>query len=108
VGYGRAMKAEKSMLIGVINVGYADGISRQWGNGRCKLLVNGHPAPIIGNVCMDMCMLDVTGLNVKEGDEVILFGEQLPIQQITFEANTIPHETLASISRRVKRVYYYE
>lgn len=107
VGYGEnTMDSERD--IAVVPVGYADGLSRSLGNGKSFLLVKGKKAPTIGNICMDMCMLDVTGLDVKEGDRVVVFGEDRPLQDLAREMNTIPYEVMTSISRRVKRVYFQE
>jgi alanine racemase len=108
VGYGRAFTAEKETRIAIVPIGYADGLTRSLGNGRGHLLVAGALVPIIGHVCMDMCMLDVTGLEVSEGDEVIVFGPERPIRELAAEMGTIPYEVLAGLSRRVKRVYYHE
>ncbi|MCB0395925.1 MAG: bifunctional UDP-N-acetylmuramoyl-tripeptide:D-alanyl-D-alanine ligase/alanine racemase [Flavobacteriales bacterium] len=108
IGYGRTDRAEKPMDIATVPIGYADGYNRRLGNGRCHMLVNGKPAPTIGNICMDMCMLDVTGMIAREGDEVIAFGDGLPISILAQAAETIPYEILAAISQRVKRVYYQE
>ena len=108
VGYNRRGKAGKGMLVGVVPVGYADGLNRKLGNGKGKMLVQGKTVPLVGDVCMDMCMIDVTGLNVKEGDEVIIFGKQLPVSLLAEWIGTIPYEVLTSISSRVKRVYYHE
>ena len=76
--------------------------------GRSGMLVKGRVAPVIGNVCMDMCMLDITGIDAAEGDEVVVFGKELPISEIARRIDTIPYEILTGISQRVKRVYYYE
>lgn len=108
VGYNRSWKATKNSTIATIPIGYADGLNRRLGNGKGKMLVNGHPAPVAGNICMDMTMLDITGINAKEGDEVIVFGEGLPISKLAIDMDTIPYEILTSISRRVKRVYFQE
>ena len=108
VGYGRAFVASEAMTIAVIPIGYADGLHRLFGNGRGRVLVNGHYAPVIGNVCMDMCMIDVSGIEVHENDEVIIFGEKLPITEIAKVLETIPYEVLTSVGRRVKRVYFQE
>jgi len=109
VGYGRQGKAEHDMTIATVGLGYADGVSYQLSNGKGAMLVNGQQAPIVGTVCMDMCMLDVTHIeNVQEGDEVIVFGRDLPVEKVAKWANTIPYEILASIPGRVKRVYYQE
>lgn len=107
VGYNRAGKIEKDSVIATVRIGYADGYPRSLGNGRGKMLVNGHTAPVIGNVCMDMTMLDITGIpNVKPGDYVLIFGPELPVTEVAIWAQTIPYELLTGISQRVKRVYY--
>ena len=106
IGYGRAGLAGKDMTVAVVPVGYADGLRRQLGNGRGKLVVNGHRAPIVGNINMDMCTVDVTGLPVREGDGVIVFGSELPVTEVARDMETIPYEVLTSVSQRVKRVYY--
>ncbi len=108
VGYSRAFVAKKKMTIGVIPIGYADGLSRQRGNGRGTVWINGNLAPIIGNVCMDMCMLDLSGVECRENDMVIIFSKEYPIWNIANELNTIPYEILSTISQRVKRVFYQE
>lgn len=108
VGYGRKGKAEKDIKIATVPIGYADGYNRKLGNGNGYMLINGEKAPTIGNICMDMCMLNVSGINCKEGDEVLVFGEELPITIIAEQLNTIPYEILTSISRRVKRIYFQE
>ncbi len=108
VGYNRCFKAEQAAVVGVISIGYADGLSRRLGHGRGFVWVNGHQAPIIGNVCMDMCMIDLTGISAQEGDEVEIFGGQTPIREIAKKCETIPYEILTGISRRVKRIYYQE
>jgi Alr-MurF fusion protein len=108
VGYGRSFAAPKEMRIATIPIGYADGLSRRLGNGKGKVFIGGKPAPIIGNVCMDMCMIDVSGISAKEGDEVIIFGEDYPITEFAKDLDTIPYEALTMVSRRVKRVYYHE
>ncbi len=108
VGYNRAGKVDKDSIIATVRIGYADGYPRILGNGNGKMLVNGKPAPVIGNVCMDMTMLDITGMTAEEGDEVIVFGKELPVTNVAQWANTISYEILAGISQRVKRVYYEE
>ncbi|MDR0295293.1 MAG: bifunctional UDP-N-acetylmuramoyl-tripeptide:D-alanyl-D-alanine ligase/alanine racemase [Prevotellaceae bacterium] len=108
VGYARAFIAPAAMTIGVIPIGYADGLHRLFGNGRGRVLVNGQYAPVIGNVCMDMCMIDLSGIEARENDEVIIFGEKLPITEIANVLETIPYEVLTSVGRRVKRVYFQE
>lgn len=108
VGYGRSEVAQRQLQIATIPIGYADGLSRKHGNRRGKVLVNDKFAPIIGNVCMDMCMIDVTDIPAKEGDEVIVFGEKYSIADFAKIMETIPYEVLTNVSRRVKRVYFQE
>ncbi len=108
VGYNRSYIAKKAMCIATVPIGYADGLSRKLSNGKGRLLINGIAAPIVGNVCMDMCMIDISTLSAKEGDEVIVFGKEYPITQFAKDCETIPYEILTAISRRVKRVYYQE
>lgn len=108
IGYGRKGVIDKTSRIGVIPMGYADGLKRQLGNGKASFYVNGKAAPIIGNVCMDMCMIDLTGIDCKEGDIAVLFDEKHPIEDIAEACDTIAYEILTSISQRVKRIYYQE
>ena len=104
VGYNRAFTAEGTKKTATLPLGHADGIGRQYGNGKASVLVNGMEAPIIGNVCMDMIMIDVTGIECKEGDEVIVFGKAHSAENFAAGANTISYELLSGISQRVKRV----
>jgi Alr-MurF fusion protein len=107
ISYGRQGIASRDSLIATVRVGYADGYPRSLSNGNGRMLVNGLLAPIIGNVCMDMTMIDVTDIpTVSEGSEVIVFGKELPVQRVAHWANTIPYEILTGVSQRVKRVYY--
>jgi Alr-MurF fusion protein len=108
VGYSRKGIAEKDSIIATVRIGYADGYPRNLSNGVGYMLVNGKLAPVIGNVCMDMTMLDITNITAAEGDDVIVFGEGLSVTQLAQWANTIPYEILTGISQRVKRVYYEE
>jgi alanine racemase len=108
IGYGRKGKADAEMVVATIAIGYADGFSRAFSRGVGVVLVNGKRAPVVGNVCMDMTMIDVTGINANEGDEVIIFGRDLPIGEIATLINTIPYEILTSTSERVKRVFHAE
>ena len=108
VGYGREGKAESEMRIAIVPIGYADGLNRKLSNGKGKLFVNGSMARIVGSICMDMCMIDITNIEAKEGDEIIVFGEDYPVTEFAKDLDTIPYEVLTSISRRVKRVYYHE
>jgi alanine racemase len=101
-------KIEKPSTIAIVPVGYADGINRHLGNGTGKFTVNGAIVPVIGNICMDMTILDVTGMDTREGDEVIIFGDENPVTDMAAELDTIPYEILTGISERVKRVYLYE
>ncbi len=108
VGYGRMGDVKKDITIAVIPVGYADGLNRKLGNGNGKFMVGKNFVSIIGNVCMDMCMVDVSGLDVKEGDEVVIFGDDYPVSEMAKQLNTIPYEILTGISGRVKRIYYHD
>lgn len=108
IGYSRKGVAKTNMTIATVPIGYADGLSRKLSNGRGGMLVNGSFAPIVGNVCMDMCMLDITGISASEGDEVFVFGDKNPIAKIAKDMGTIPYEVLTNVSRRVKRVYWQE
>jgi len=107
-GYGRKGIAQKETTIATIAIGYADGFSRSFSNGRGKVLVNGKIAPVIGNVNMDMTMIDITNINANEGDEVIIFGDGLSIKDVAASINTIPYEILTNTSERVKRVFVTE
>jgi alanine racemase len=108
VGYGRRGKAEHEMTLATIAIGYADGFSRSFSRGAGVVLIKGKKAPVVGNVCMDMTMIDITGIEAKEGDEVTIFGEGLPIQELAARANTIPYEILTNTSERVKRIFFAE
>jgi alanine racemase len=104
VGYNRAFVAKRPSKTATIPIGHADGISRKLGNKKGYVLINNEKAKIIGNVCMDMIMVDITNINCKEGDEVIIFNSQEMIQKITDIAETIPYEILTAISQRVKKM----
>jgi alanine racemase len=108
IGYNRRGVAKKELKIAIVPVGYADGLNRKLSNGVGKLLIKGKNAPIIGNICMDMCIVDITGIDANEGDEVIIFGKEKPINKLAEKLDTISYEILAGISRRVKRVYFHE
>jgi alanine racemase len=108
VGYGRKGVAEKDLELATIAIGYADGFSRGFSQGRGVVLVRGNRAPVVGNVCMDMTMIDVTGLGAREGDEIIIFGDGLPIHEVAQRLGTIPYEILTSTSERVKRIFFTE
>lgn len=109
IGYNRRGKATEPLTIATLGIGYADGLNRQAGNGRLTVLCRGQLVPTIGNICMDMTMLDVTKLQeVKVGDEVIFFGKELDINHIANQLGTIPYEILSTISARIKRLYIQE
>ncbi|MDW8330812.1 MAG: bifunctional UDP-N-acetylmuramoyl-tripeptide:D-alanyl-D-alanine ligase/alanine racemase [Cyclobacteriaceae bacterium] len=108
VGYSGRGVARHDRTIATLAIGYADGFSRAFGNGVGAVLINGRRAPVVGNVCMDMTMVDVSGLEVKEGDTAIVFGEGLPIEEVANRIGTIPYEILTNTSARVKRVMVAE
>ena len=108
VGYNRGSIEKYNRKIGIVPIGYADGIDRRIGNGNGKFYINNTPVPVIGNICMDMCFIDLTGMQAEEGDEVIIFGESFPVWKMAQTAGTITYEILTGISSRVKRVYYQE
>jgi alanine racemase len=109
VGYSKKQILDKDSSIATVRIGYADGFSRKFSNGIGKMFLHGKLAPVVGNVCMDMTMLDITRIkNVQEGDEVEIFGANLPVEQIAVWAETISYEIMTGISERVKRVYYEE
>ncbi len=108
VGYGRWGKADREITTATIAIGYADGFSRSFSRGVGFVLVNGKRAPVFGNVCMDMTMIDITGIEAHVGDEVIIFGEALPIHEVAAFIKTIPYEILTNTSERVKRVFFAE
>ena len=109
VGYGRKAKVEKDSVIAIVRIGYADGYSRRLGNGIGKMMLKNKLVKTIGNICMDMTMIDITGIKqVEEGDEVIVFGESLSLQSLAEWAGTIPYEIMTGISQRVKRIYFEE
>jgi alanine racemase len=108
VGYGRRFTAEKETKIATIPIGYADGIRRSWGNGVGYVVINNKQAKIVGSICMDMLMVDITNIDCKEGNAVIIFGENPSVILMSKQLNTIPYEILTSISQRVKRVFFRE
>ncbi|MEO9965138.1 MAG: bifunctional UDP-N-acetylmuramoyl-tripeptide:D-alanyl-D-alanine ligase/alanine racemase [Reichenbachiella sp.] len=108
IGYGRSGFAKKDTTIGIVPIGYADGYVRAFGNGTGKMLINNHLVPTIGNICMDMTMVDITDVPVKSGDEVVIFGENPTISDLADWTKTIPYEILTNISQRVKRVFLSE
>lgn len=108
VGYSRRFMARQPVSVATLPIGYADGIRRAWGNGKGYVTINGRKAPILGSVCMDMLMADVTGIDCKEGDIAVVFGESPTVYEMADVLETIPYEILTSISQRVKRVFYKE
>jgi alanine racemase len=108
IGYSREGKMPIGGTIATVKIGYADGYNRKLGNGIGKMLVRGQIVPTIGKICMDMCMIDITGVYAEEGDEVIVFNDLIRIEEIANQLDTIPYEILTGISQRVKRIYYYE
>ena len=108
VGYSRKGRLQRDSVIGAIPIGYADGLDRHLGNGHGYCIVNGQRAPYVGNICMDVALIDVTGIDCREGDSVEIFGPQLPVSVLSDVLQTIPYEVLTSVSNRVKRVYYQD
>ncbi|MCB0616650.1 MAG: bifunctional UDP-N-acetylmuramoyl-tripeptide:D-alanyl-D-alanine ligase/alanine racemase, partial [Phaeodactylibacter sp.] len=107
--YGRSGVIRRPSRIATVSIGYADGLPRAAGNGRFSLLVRGQRAPIIGNVCMDMCMIDITHIpQAAEGDEVVVFGTEPTAEELARALGTIPYEVFTSVSPRVRRVYVQE
>ncbi len=105
VGYNRGFKSETFQKTATIPIGHADGIGRQYGNGKGFVIINGEKAPIIGNVCMDMIMVNITNINCKEGDEVIIFDNVNTAENLAKTANTISYELITSVSQRIKRTF---
>ena len=108
VGYSRKGILTRDSVIAAIPIGYADGLNRHLGRGKCYCLVNGQKAPYVGNICMDVAMIDVTDIDCKEGDSVEIFGEHLPITVLSDALDTIPYEVMTSVSGRVKKVYFQD
>lgn len=108
VGYSRRGIIEKDSVIGAIPIGYADGLNRRLGNRNCYCLINGKRAYYIGNICMDVALIDVTGIDCEEGDSVEIFGDHLPVTVLSDAMGTIPYEVLTTVSNRVKRVYFQD
>ena len=108
IGYSRRTILEKDSVIAAIPIGYADGLNRHLGNRHCYCLVNGKKAEYVGNICMDVCMIDVTDIPCQEGDSVEIFGDHLPVTVLSDTLDTIPYEVLTGISNRVKRVYFQD
>ena len=108
IGYGRHTQLTEPRQIAVIPIGYADGFDRRFSNYGGEVMVRGKRCPVVGNVCMDQAMIDVTGTDAQVGDYAIVFGDNLPIEELADKLQTIPYEVLTSISRRVQRVYFHE
>ena len=108
VGYSRKGRLNRDSRIAAIPIGYADGLNRRLGNGHAYCLVNGQKASYVGNICMDVCMIDVTDIDCREGDKVVIFGDALPVTVLSDVLETIPYEILTSVSNRVKRIYYQD
>ncbi|MDR1356776.1 MAG: bifunctional UDP-N-acetylmuramoyl-tripeptide:D-alanyl-D-alanine ligase/alanine racemase [Tannerellaceae bacterium] len=108
VGYNRASFVTKNSRIAVIPIGYADGLDRRLSNRKGEVIINNQLCPIIGNICMDTTMIDVTGTDANEGDQVLIFGPSYPVTRLADKLDTIPYEILTTISPRVKRIYYRE
>lgn len=108
IGYARRTILERDSRIATIPIGYADGMNRHFGRGNITVKVNGQDAPTVGNICMDACMIDVTGIDCREGDVVEIFGPSASVDRLSDLLDTIPYEILTSVSPRVKRVYYRE
>ena len=108
VGYSRKGKLTRDSIIAAIPIGYADGLNRKLGNRHCYCLVNGQKAEYVGNICMDVALIDVTDIPCEEGDSVEIFGKNLPVTVLSDVLETIPYEVLTSVSNRVKRVYFQD
>lgn len=108
IGYGRRGRVDSESTVATVPIGYADGLNRHLGNGALRVRVNGHSCPTIGNICMDICMIDVTGSGAKPGDRVEIFGANVPVEGIAETLDTIPYEVLTSVAPRVKRIYFRE
>ena len=106
VGYSRRGILSRDSVIAAIPIGYADGLNRHLGRGHGYCLVNGKRAPYVGNICMDVAMIDVTDIDCREGDTVEIFGDNLPVTVLSDILDTIPYEVLTGVSERVKRVYF--
>ena len=108
MGYSRKGKLTRDSVIAAIPIGYADGLNRHLGCGHGYCLVNGKKAPYVGNICMDVAMIDVTDIDCHEGDTVEIFGDHLPVTVLSDILDTIPYEVLTSVSGRVKKVYFQD
>jgi alanine racemase len=108
VGYGCADVSDTERIIAILPVGYADGLDRGLGNRKGNLFIKGKRAPLTGNICMDTCMADITGINASEGDEAEIFGQNISINELARQCETIPYEILTSVPHRVKRIFFRE
>ena len=108
IGYGRHTTLSENRMIAVIPIGYADGFDRRFSNYNGEVWVRGKRCPVVGNVCMDQAMIDVTGADARPGDIAEVFGEHMPLEELADKLGTITYEILTSVSRRVQRVYFYE
>lgn len=108
VSYGRTFTAKEDLQIAIISLGYADGFRRSLSNGKGQVYIRGKRYPTLGRVCMDMCMVNITGSAIQEGDEVEIFGENISVNELAENMETIPYEVFTGISQRVKRVYFME
>jgi len=108
VGYNRSWTAHEDTRIGIVSIGYADGLLRSLGNGKTRLFIAGQPTRIIGDICMDMCMVNLNGIDANENDDVIIFNEDHSVDDLAHAGGTIPYEILSRISRRVKRIYFHD
>ncbi len=108
VGYNRSWTAHEDTRIGIVSIGYADGLLRSLGNGDTRLFIDGQPTRIIGDICMDMCMVNLSGIEASENDDVIIFNEDHSVNDLAKAAGTIPYEILSRLSQRVKRIYFHE
>ena len=108
IGYGRHTRLDEDRTIAVIPIGYADGFDRRFSNYGGEVLIRGKRCPVVGNVCMDQAMVDVTGTDARPGDSAEIFGDKMPLQELADKLGTITYEILTSVSRRVQRIYFYE
>ena len=108
IGYGCHTVVNEDRRIAVIPIGYADGFDRRFSNYGGEVIVRGKRCPVVGNVCMDQAMVDVTGTDAQTGDQALIFGEQLRVEELAERLGTITYEILTSVSRRVQRAYYYD
>ena len=108
IGYNRNVMADRDMLVGIVPIGYADGLRRDLGHRGVSFQVRNQEAAVLGNLCMDMCVVNLTDIGAEEGDEVLIFGKERPVSRLAKSLDTIPYEILAGLSQRIKRVYYHE